>query len=233
LGTQPGKVVAIVVAAGCGKRMGRKIPKQFLEIRGKPIVVYTLEKFDLCAEVDEVILVVQAEHVQDARNMLNECGIRKVCQVVAGGPQRQDSVQSGLKNLPEGVEIVIVHDAVRPFVSVEKIEEVVEAARDGGAAVLATHVKDTTKRGKHRWVEETLDRDDLWHVQTPQCFRVNWIAEGYERARQDGYSTTDDAALVERLGYRVKIVEGEDRNIKITSPVDLFLAEIYVSMGDE
>lgn len=232
MGSQPGKVVAIVVAAGFGERMGSKIPKQFLEIRGKPIVGYTLEKFDLCSEVDEVILVVQAEHVQDAREMLNECSIQKVCRVVAGGPERQDSVQNGLKNLPEGVEIVIVHDAVRPFVSVKKIGEVVEAARDGGAAVLAVHVKDTTKRGKHRWVEETLDRDDLWHVQTPQCFRADWIVEGYERAGQDGYSTTDDAALVERLGYDVKIVEGEDRNIKITSPVDLLLAEIFVSRGE-
>ncbi len=228
---QFGKVVAIVTAAGLGRRMGRGVPKQFLEIRGKPIFIHTLEKLGRCSLVDGVILVVPADVVEKARKEVAERNMHKVGPVVAGGVERRDSVQKGLEVLPDGVGIVVVHDAVRPCVSVEKIEEVIEVAKDRGAAILAVSMKDTVKRGNMGFVEATLDREGLWCVQTPQAFRVDWIKEGHDRARQDGVRATDDAALVERLGYPVHIVEGEDKNIKITSPADLRLAELF--FGEE
>ena len=208
--------------------MGGVAPKQFLEIQGKPLLIFTLDKFERCLEIHRVILVVPQDHIETARAMTERWGMNKVDKVIAGGAERQDSVANGLRELPEECEIVIVHDGVRPFVSISKIQEVVAAAREKGAAILAVPGKDTAKRGRDRCVEETLERDSLWAVQTPQGFRTDWIKTAYERARQDGYSGTDDAALLERCGYRVTIVEGEERNVKITSPEDLAWAEFWV-----
>ena len=227
--TPRGKIVAIIPTAGSGRRLGREIPKQFLNIRGKPIIIHTLEKFNCCSIIDEVILVVPPNHVGTAKETVTRWGPLKVGAVIAGGKERQDSVQNGLDHLPEGVEIVVVHDGVRPFVSVDKIHEVGEKAREWGGAILAIPVKDTVKKGREGWVEETLDRDTLWSVQTPQAFRVDWLRKGYEKAKEEGYYATDDAALVERLGHRVAIVMGEERNIKITTPADFLLAEMVVN----
>lgn len=225
-------MVAIIPAAGSGKRIGQKTPKQFLKIRGKPVFVYILEKFDRCTLIDEVILVVPANDVGQVEKVVSEWGILKVNQVVAGGAERQDSVQRGLEVISKETEFVVVHDAVRPFVSVEKIEEVIETAIDQGAAILAVPVKDTVKKGVRRWVEETLNRDVLWYVQTPQVFRADWIREGYKKAYQEGCYVTDDATLVERLGHPIRIVEGEERNMKITSPEDLLLANLFAEEGE-
>ena len=222
------QVVAIIPCAGLGRRMGGVVPKQFLEIQGKPLLIYTLDKFERCPEIHRVVLVVPPDHIETARAMTERWGMDKVFTVVAGGDERQDSVANGLRELPEECEIVIVHDGVRPFVSTVKIQEVVAAAREEGAAILAVPVKDTVKRGGDGCVEETLERNSLWAVQTPQGFRIDWIRTAYKKAREDGYSGTDDAALLERCGYRVSIVEGEERNIKITSPEDLAWAEYRV-----
>jgi len=228
LETPSKQVVAIIPCAGLGRRMGGVVPKQFLEIQGKPLVVFTLDKFERCPEIHHVVLVVPPDHIETARAMTERWGMSKVDKVVAGGDERQDSVANGLGELPEECEIVIVHDGVRPFISISKIQEVVAAARKKGAAILAVPVKDTVKRGRDGCVEETLERDSLWAVQTPQGFRTDWIRAAYEKARQDGYSGTDDAALLERCGYRVTIVEGEERNVKITSPEDLAWAEFRI-----
>ena len=220
-----GKVAAIVTAAGPGKRMGQRVPKQFIEILGKPLFIHTLEKFDACRIIAEVVLVVPPDALKGARTALDASGIRKVRRVVGGGKERQDSVRNGLDALDDAVRWVAVHDGVRPFVSVSKIEEVVSAAQDHGAAILALPVRDTVKRVGDEGVEETVEREALWAAQTPQVFRTDWLREGYRKARVDGFRGTDDASLVERLGHAVKIVEGEERNIKITSPEDLALAE--------
>jgi len=225
---QTGKVAAILPSAGSGRRMGENIPKQFLKIYGKPIFVYTLEKFDLCWLINEVILVVRTEDVDAVEKTVQEWGIKKVSNVIAGGEERQDSVLNGLRILSEEVNIVVIHDAVRPFVSVEKIEEVVKVAREKDAAILAIPVKDTIKRGENGCVEATLNRNFLWSVQTPQAFKTDLIKKAFEKARQDGIYATDDSSLVERLGYPVYIVEGEEQNIKITSPEDLLIAEVFV-----
>jgi len=229
LETQTGKVAAILPSAGSGRRMGENIPKQFLKIQGKPIFVYTLEKFDLCQLINEVVLVVRTEDVDGVKKTVEEWGIRKVSNVIAGGRERQDSVLSGLKILSEEVNIVVIHDAVRPFVSVKKIEEVVKVAGEKDAAISAVPMKDTIKRGEDGRVEATLDRSLLWSVQTPQAFKTDLIKRAFEKAKQDGVYATDDSSLVERLGYPVYIVEGEERNIKITSPEDLIIAEVFVN----
>jgi len=208
--------------------MGKATPKQFLEVCGKPIFIYALEKFDLCSEVDSIILVVQEEEKERVQTKIAQWNIRKVQGIATGGIERQDSVWNGLNLLSEDVGVIVVHDAVRPFVSAEKIGQVIMAARKKGAAVLAVPVKDTIKRVEGQWVRETLNRRTLYQIQTPQAFRADWLRAAYEKARKDRYCSTDDAALVERLGHRVAIVEGEERNIKITSSEDLFLAEMFI-----
>jgi len=222
------KVTAILPSAGSGRRMGKDIPKQFLKIQNKPIFIYTLEKLDSSTLINEIILVVRTEDVNAVKETVEEWGIRKVSSVVPGGKERQDSVLNGLKILSEEVNIVVIHDAVRPFVSVEKIEEVIKVAREKEAAILAIPVKDTIKRGGDGCVEATLNRNFLWSVQTPQAFKADLIKKAFEKARQDGIYATDDSSLVERLGYPVYIVEGEEQNIKITSPEDLLIAEVFV-----
>jgi 2-C-methyl-D-erythritol 4-phosphate cytidylyltransferase len=224
-------VLALIPTAGSGKRMGSELPKQFLEIRGKPILIYTLEKFDRCTVIDDVILIVPSDHVGLAEEAIAKWHVEKVHDVIAGGKERQDSVQNGLDRLSDRVEIVVVHDGVRPFVSVEKISETVASVRQWGGAIMALPAKETMKKATCGWVEETLDRNSIWSVQTPQGFRADWILKGYQKARESGYRATDDAALIERLGYRVAIVMGEEKNIKITTPDDIRLAEMYVDQG--
>jgi len=228
LETPSKQVVAIIPCAGLGRRIGGVVPKQFLEIQRKPLLIITLEKFEQCPEIHRVVLVVPPDHIETARAMSERWGMNKVDKVVAGGKERQDSVANGLGELPEECEIVIVHDGVRPFVSISKIQEVIAVAREKGAAILAVPVKDTVKRGRNGCVDKTLERDSLWAAQTPQGFRTDWLKTAYEKARRDGYSATDDAALVERCGYRVTIVQGEESNIKITSPEDLAWAEFRI-----
>lgn len=225
------KVVAIVAAAGQGKRLGQTTPKQFLEIQGKPVFIYTLEKFDLCGDVDEVILVVQAGQIKKAQNCIDMWHIQKVKKIVEGGTERQDSVQNGIGEIPGGTGFVVIHDAVRPFVSVEKIIEVIRMAKKEGAAILAVPVKNTIKFGEDGQVKKTLERKSLWSIQTPQVFRTDWIKRSYTEARQHRISATDDAFLLERLGYPIQIVEGEEQNIKITSAMDLFIAEKWINEG--
>ncbi len=223
------KAVAIIAAAGYGKRLGKTIPKQFFEIQGKPILIYTLEKFDLCNEVNEVILVVQTDQIEKAKHTVNLWHIQKVKKIVKGGDERQQSVWNGINELDDDAEIVVVHDAVRPFVSVEKIMEVIQTAKQEGAAILAVPVKNTIKRVNKGWVKETLRRDSLWSIQTPQAFRTSWIKEAYQNAFQNHIIETDDAALLEHFKYPIKIVTGEECNIKITSPMDLFIAEKFIN----
>jgi len=214
------KTVAIITAAGYGKRMGQ--PKQFLEINGKPILEWTLSVFNATKMVDEVILVVHQEGLERARQLQ----FPKLKQVVPGGKERQDSVYNGLKALPEDTEIVVIHDGARPFVTEQEIRRAVEEAEESGAVVVGVPVKDTIKQvsSKQLAVSSTPDRKQLWAAQTPQVFKKEIIL----RAFKEGYNkhqVTDDAMLVEKLGIPVKMVMGSYRNIKITTPDDLRIAE--------
>lgn len=227
-----GKVAAVVPAAGGGQRVGKTLPKQFLHVRQKPILIYTLEKLDACPSIERIILVVPADFITESRQMLERWPVRKKVELVSGGKERQDSVRKGLSLLSECDRWVVVHDGVRPFVSVEKTEEVIRAAKQAGAAILALPARDTVKSAIGMTVEETLDRGKLWCAQTPQVFRKDWLIAAYRAIENSSLIFTDDAALVERLGHPVQIIPGEVRNIKITSPEDLGIANAWIGMED-
>ncbi|MBN2105461.1 2-C-methyl-D-erythritol 4-phosphate cytidylyltransferase [bacterium] len=226
-----GTVVAIVAAGGTGKRMGHAVPKQFLLLHKKPLLIHTLQTLDNCSLVDEVIVGIPLSQIPTAEQLLKDWHIQKVSRVIAGGKERQDTVSNALKVVRQDASIIFTHDAVRPLVSVKKIEETIRIASKEGAAILAVREKCTVKRVIEGRVSETMDRHDLWQVQTPQAFHARWLQDAYQSARRDGVQATDDAMLVERMNLPVCIVEGEDRNIKITSPEDLIIAEALFNMG--
>ncbi len=227
---QLGRVVAVIPAGGTGKRMGADVPKQFLPLGGVPMLLHSLRAFDRAPSVDAVILVVPREEQQRALTIVERYGVKKVQKVVAGGKTRQQSVYNGLKETDPDVEIVVVHDAVRPFVTVDLIEQSIEAARKGEGAIVAVPMKDTPKQvGPDRQIRKTLDRTELWLAQTPQTFRQDLLLKAYRKAEVEHLHATDDAALVEQLGHTVMIVPGNWQNIKITSPEDMVLAEAILA----
>lgn len=224
-------VVAVVVAGGSGKRMKGDLAKQFLSLGDMPILAWTLLAFEKNTSVDAIIItapVGDRERVQ--RDIVDKYAISKVRHVTPGGPKRQDSVRNGLVAVDEKTDIVVVHDGVRPFVSDVLITETVDAARVYGAALAAVPVTDTIKRDDGGgFVAETLPREELLAVQTPQAFQWRILKKAYERAYDDAFYGTDDAMLVERLGVKIKIVRGFYDNIKITTREDLRRGELILS----
>ncbi len=217
----------IIPAAGFGERMGAAIGKQFLSLAGKPIIVHTIEQFQRSAAIDEIVIAAREESFATLRTIIDGFGLTKVRPLVKGGVRRQDSVANALAALDTGCDIVLVHDAVRPFISQETIAQAVDAARFFGAAIVAVRAKDTIKQaGTDGRVERTLDRSFLWNVQTPQAFQLSVLRDAYARAASDGVAATDDSSLVERIGIAPVIVEGSYDNIKITTPEDLLLGEL-------
>lgn len=223
--------VAIVVAAGKGTRLGGDRPKQFLEVGGIPIVIHTLRQFELCREINEVVIVLPAEETDAFLSFAKSYGLKKLARAVAGGATRAQSVGRGLAVVGDA-EIVAVHDGVRPFVTPDEIDQVVSAARRSGAAILVAPVSDTIKETKNERVIRTLPRVHLRRVLTPQCFRLEILKHAYQTLSEieaAGSEVTDDSLLVERLGVEVVTVEGSSRNIKITREEDLALAESILS----
>ena len=223
--------VAIVVAAGKGTRLGGDQPKQFLELRGVPIVIHTLRQFERCAEINEIIVVVPAESTAAFSSLAEKFKVRKLARVVSGGATRAQSVLCGL-NAIGNAEIVAVHDGVRPFVTPDEIDLVVAAARAGGAAILVAPVADTIKDIESGRVKGTPPRHDLRRALTPQCFSYDLLKRAYDQLDEieaTGIEVTDDSLLVERLGAEIIAVEGSARNIKITREEDLVLAEAILS----
>ena len=222
------KVGAIIPAAGRGKRIGASVPKQFLEIQGKPLLHHTLTVFASCKLIDYVVLVMpQADVDEMGEDWLNKYDI--VREVVVGGEQRQDSVYNGFNSLEEGTDIVVVHDGVRPFTTPQMITATVEAAQQHGAAITAIPVSDTVKQAADGFVKQTVSRDGLWRVQTPQAFQRRLLQQAFKKAKKDSYYGTDEGSLVEYLGERVKVVPGSELNIKITRKEDLVLGESLLS----
>ena len=219
-------VVAIVPAGGTGRRMGHRRPKQYLSLRGAPLIVYTLRA--LARRVDGMVVAVPADRLEATRRLFARHRVPRVLGIVAGGAERQESVWNGLQHVPPETRWVIVHDAARPFVTASLVERVLAAARRHGAATCGLAVRETVKRVRGPLVDATLDREGLWLAQTPQAFRRELLREAHDRARRDGYTGTDDAALVERLGARVAMVEGLPQNIKITTPEDLKIARRWL-----
>ena len=221
---------AIIPAAGQGRRMGSGTAKQFLELRGEPILIHTLRRFDAAASVDAVVVALPEGMASSFLQTASRAGIRKLARVVPGGAERQESVSRALAAIrPEGCGVVAVHDGVRPFVTPEKIDEVVRRAESAGAAILALRATDTVKEVDELGVVRTIDRSRVALAQTPQAFRHDWLRAAFERAAREGWEVTDDASLVEQAGYRVEVVEGLPFNVKITRPEDLELAEFLLA----
>jgi 2-C-methyl-D-erythritol 4-phosphate cytidylyltransferase len=223
--------IAIIAAAGAGTRMASDRPKQFLLLAGKPVIIHTLRVFEECESIDEVIVVLPAAESAGFLSLAGKFNLRKVARVVPGGATRADSVKRGLMAIRTAtVEIVVVHDGVRPFVTVEEIDNTVAAAKADGAAILVAPVTDTIKEIGATSVLRTLDRGVLRRALTPQCFRYELLREAYQHADVSDPSLTDESALVEQLGRPVSVVEGSARNIKITTAEDLAIAEAILAV---
>jgi 2-C-methyl-D-erythritol 4-phosphate cytidylyltransferase len=229
------KAVAVIVAGGTGKRIlrdttaGKKnLPKQFLNLGDRPILVHTLDRFEENEKVDEIILVVPEEYMgYCSQAIVDKFQFKKIKKIVCGGKERQDSVYLGLKACPNSTSVVVIHDGVRPLISKEKIAESIRLCQKEKAVILAVPPKDTIKRVEEGAVITTLDRERLWLVQTPQTFEFQLILDAHEKAREDNFTATDDSVLVERLGQKVAVLEGDYRNIKITTSDDLAIAEKF------
>ncbi|MGH7220315.1 MAG: 2-C-methyl-D-erythritol 4-phosphate cytidylyltransferase [Nitrospiraceae bacterium] len=224
-------VVALVPAAGRGLRMGGSVPKQFLSLGGEPLVIQSLRTLQAAPVVGQIILAVPPADVEYCEHeIVSRNRFTKVTKVVAGGAERQDSVRHALAQIPSDTEIVLIHDAVRPFVTLRMIAEVVAAARKEGAAIIALPMRDTVKQVRmDGMIERTVDRTPLWLAQTPQAFRRDWIETAHRKAHVEGVRATDDASLVEWLGYSVAVVEGSGENIKVTRPEDLVIGEAILA----
>ncbi|WP_454062626.1 2-C-methyl-D-erythritol 4-phosphate cytidylyltransferase [Candidatus Nitrospira salsa] len=223
----PHHVVAVVPAAGRGVRMGGATPKQFLSLGGIPLLVYSLQTLDAVESISEIIVVIpEADRQYCQEAVVDRFDIQKVTHIVPGGRRRQDSVRNGVLAFQNQPDFVVVHDGVRPFVSREIVEQAVKSACMHGASLVAIPMKDTVKRVNERGVvTETLPREQLWLAQTPQVFRYSWLVEAHKMAEEKNLDATDDAGLIEQLGYPVTIVHGSSLNMKMTRPEDLALGE--------
>lgn len=226
---------AIIAAAGKGKRFGTETKKQFIPLCGKPLVAYSIEKFQKSPFVHEIVLVVPEDKLSYCcYEIVERFQFNKVKKIVPGGEERQHSVEIGLNSLSDRFDIVVVHDGVRPFIQVEIINRVIKEASTYGGAICAVKIKDTVKKAYNStYVDKTLPREELWLAQTPQAFRYEILKKAIEKAKEDGFIGTDESSLVERCGFRVKITEGHWANIKITTKEDLITAELFVKGGIE
>jgi len=223
------RVGVVIAAGGRGRRLGSSVPKQFLPLAGIPILQRTVELFASLRLVDEIVIASPKEHVARVRNLLARGGIKKIVSIVPGGRERQDSVWNGLHGFISKPDVVLVHDAVRPLVGRATVNKVIASTAKHGAAVVGVKVQDTIKvEAKSGFYARTLDRSKLWAVQTPQGFEFRILMKAHQAARRSGFIGTDDASLVERLKIPVRIVEGDQMNIKITTSADLHLAKIWV-----
>jgi len=223
------KITALVPAAGVGARMNLDLAKPLLEIRRKPIIVYTLETLQAHPLIDEIVLIFNKEGLEKARQMVKNYKMTKVVRVIAGGSTRKESVRNGLEVVDSKTDFVLIHDGVRPFVDEGSVTRVIEEAKETGAAVLGVPVKPTIKKlDQHMVVDTTLRRDHLWEIQTPQVFERELIQKAY--LRQNKHAVPDDASLVELMGKKVKVAMGSYFNIKITTQEDLIFAEAIASI---
>jgi 2-C-methyl-D-erythritol 4-phosphate cytidylyltransferase len=226
-------VLAIIPAAGSGIRMGGGTPKQFLCLEGIPIFVHTLRKFAACEAIDEIFLGVRPEEMDRALNEIAKEEFAKTVRVLAGGASRQETVARCLDLAPPETDVVVVHDAVRPFVELTMIHQVVDVARKDGAAILGIPSVDTVKNVERQTITGTIPRERIVLAQTPQAFRYTILRQAFDRALAEGFYGTDESSLVEHEGRDVTVLMGSDRNIKITKPSDLPLARLYIAQERE
>ncbi|CEO09228.1 2-C-methyl-D-erythritol 4-phosphate cytidylyltransferase [[Clostridium] sordellii] len=216
----------IIVAAGTGSRMKKDINKQFIKLDNKEIIAYTIDKFYINDEIDDIVVVIKNdEEDYFKKNILEKYEFKNI-KIAYGGEERQDSVYNGIQKLDKNCEVVLVHDGARPFVTEEIINNSIQEAKKHNAVVVGVKVKDTIKVvGEEGNIVDTPNRKYLWSVQTPQVFKYDIITKAYENAYNENYYGTDDAMLVEKIGYDVKMIEGSYDNIKITTQEDLNFGE--------
>jgi 2-C-methyl-D-erythritol 4-phosphate cytidylyltransferase len=220
------RVAALLVGAGRGERLAHEAPKAFVPLAGRPLLAHALDTLLRVPEIERVVPVVPADWRARLPAQLGTlAGHPKLAPAVAGGATRQDSVRAGLESLPPGFELVAVHDAARPLLRIEDASRVVRAAAASGAAILAVPVADTVKRVRQGEIVETPPRSELYAAQTPQVFRCDWLREALAKAGAEGRQGTDCAELVERLGVRVQVIEGDPGNLKVTRAADLEAAQ--------
>jgi 2-C-methyl-D-erythritol 4-phosphate cytidylyltransferase len=229
------RVAAIVPAAGLGTRMGTDMPKQFIELDGVPLVIFTLRRLAACSAITEFLVSTRAEDVVSLQDRVARAGLGRPVRVIHGGDTRQQSVANALARVDPATEIVLVHDAVRPFITAEQTARVIAEARLRGAAILAIPAIDTVKEVKRASLPEdvalitaTIPRERLVMAQTPQAFSFPLLREAFKKAQEDGVTGSDEAVLVERTGREVYAVLGSERNLKITRPLDLELAHFFL-----
>ncbi|PLX81071.1 MAG: 2-C-methyl-D-erythritol 4-phosphate cytidylyltransferase [Desulfuromonas sp.] len=224
-------VIAVIPAAGFGRRMGSDISKQHLDLAGRPVLYHTLQIFEQHPAIDRICLVVPAAEVEDCRHQVMDLyGFGKVVDIVAGGRERQDSVRNGLLGCrAKADDIVLIHDGVRPLFDAALIPPLLTLVREAGAAIIGVPVKDTIKEVVDGKIVATPPRGRLWQAQTPQGFRYDLILQAHQTAERDGYLGTDDASLLERDGVPVSVLEGDGSNLKITTPEDMPVAEALIA----
>ncbi|MGA2325053.1 MAG: 2-C-methyl-D-erythritol 4-phosphate cytidylyltransferase [Bryobacteraceae bacterium] len=231
------KVAVILPAAGLGTRMGHSSAertgtsrKQFMLLDGSPILLHTIRKFVACPPVGEILVALRHEDMNWFEGLLRQEALPTPVRLVEGGDSRQESVQNALAVLDPDTDLVVVHDAVRPFIDRVTIENVIEEAAQSGAAIVGIVPVDTVKQVRKNKVRATLPRERLTLAQTPQVFRYPLLKQAFEKAREDGFIGTDESSLVERLEeVEVSVVLGSDRNIKITKPSDMDLARLFLA----
>ena len=219
---------AIIVAAGIGTRFGANKPKQFFEIHGKPIIIHTLERFENCRTIDEIVLVLSPNEIENFQTNVEKYNLKKLVKIISGGQTRAESVLNGLNAVDaKKTEIVAVHDGARPLVSVEEITQTIEKARTTGAACLVGKVTDTIKKVSGDKITGTIDRANLRRALTPQCFKFEILQKAFAPENFDA-SATDECFLVEKAGFAIAFVDGSAENIKITTREDFAFAEILL-----
>jgi 2-C-methyl-D-erythritol 4-phosphate cytidylyltransferase len=227
-------VAAIIPAAGLGTRMGGERPKQFCELGGVPIIIRTLRKVHASPAIDQIWVALREDELEEFSRLLKQEAFQKVVHLVVGGDHRQQSVACALRCIEEkSFEWVVVHDAVRPFFEVSLIERVLSEAKKTNAAICALPILDTVKQIDRQRVVTTLPRERLVWVQTPQAFRTDLLRQAVQKAEEESFFGTDEAMLMEHVGIEVGVVLGLERNIKITRPSDLPLAEFYLGMEEK
>jgi 2-C-methyl-D-erythritol 4-phosphate cytidylyltransferase len=229
------RVAAIIPAAGLGTRMGADKPKQFIELDGVPLVIFTLRRLAACSAVTDFFISTRADDVVSLQDKVARAGLGRPARVIHGGDTRQQSVANALAQVDPSTEIVLVHDAVRPFITAEQTARVIAEARLRGAAILAIPAIDTVKEVKRASLPEdvalitaTIPRERLVLAQTPQAFSFPLLREAFKKAQEDGVTGSDESVLVERLGHEVYAVLGSERNLKITRPLDLEVAHFFL-----
>lgn len=228
------RIAAIIPAAGLGTRMGAEMPKQF-ELDGMPLVIFALRRLTACTDITDFFIATRADDIVSLQDKVAKAALGRPARVVHGGDTRQHSVANALAQVDPATEIVLVHDAVRPFVTLEQIERVIAEARARGAAILGIPAIDTVKEVKRAslpqdvaLITSTIPRERIVLAQTPQAFSYPLLRDAFRKAQQDGITASDEASLVERFGRDVFVVLGSERNLKITRPADMDLARFYL-----